>query len=356
MKIKFILLLAIGFPALLQAQITVNVVLPPAGMVTKDQLWNLVLTNNSNTGSQVTILMNLKDVVTGQPVLSAGTRGVLLNKGVKVLTIKDIQPVQYTSGAGNATANFLPLGSYIACYTVSNYNHELLQTLATECVRINITPLSPPLLSTPVNRSILQTPAPQLTWIPPAPLDMFDNLTYELSIAEILEGQSPAEAVRYNTPVYASAHLKAPYENYPSTFSALKAGKTYAWQVTARNGDNYASATEVWTFTIGKDSVKKEESQDGYISINTNGNGADMHVVTGNELRIKYYSFDKTHETVVRIQNAERNLIQEVKQTLVYGDNYLLFKLGSRYHKGKPYILEITDQSNNKYSTAFSIK
>jgi hypothetical protein len=356
MKIKFILLLAISIPALLRAQININVVQPPAGMVTKDQLWNLVLTNNSNTGSQVTILMNLKDAVTGQLVLSAGTRSILLNKGVKVLAIQDIQPVQYTSGVGNATANFLPLGSYIACYTVSNYNHELLQTLATECVRINITPLSPPLLNTPANRSILQTQAPQLTWIPPAPLDMFDNLTYELSVAEILDGQSPAEAIRYNTPVYSTAHLKAPYENYPSTYSALKAGKTYAWQVTARNGDNYASATEVWTFTFGSDSLKKEEDQFNYLLLNGNGNKSATHSITGDELRIKYYSFDNTHESVVRFLDSDRKIIQEVKTKLVYGDNYLRFKLGNRYHQGKLYFIEITDQQNRKYSNSFSIK
>jgi hypothetical protein len=356
MKIKLILLLAFSIPALLQAQITINVVMPPAGMVTKDQLWNLVLTNNSNTGSQVTILMNLKDAVTGQLVLSAGTRSILLSKGVKVLSIQDIQPVQYTSSVGNATANFLPLGSYIACYTVSNYSHELLQTLATECVRLNITPLSPPLLSTPVNRSTVQTPAPQLTWIPPTPLDMFTNLTYELSVAEIMDGQSPAEAIRYNTPVYSTAHLKAPYENYPATYSSLKSGKTYAWQVTAKNGDTYAAATEVWTFTIAGDSTKKEENQASYISINGDGSQSGAQIVTGNELRLKYYSFDNTHESVIRFLDSDRKIIQEVKQMILYGNNYLRFKLGYRYHAGKQYFVEITDRQNHQYSTSFSIK
>jgi len=356
MKIKFILLLAISFPTLLWAQITINVVQPPAGMVTKDQLWNLVLTNNSNTGSQITILLNLKDAVTGQLVLSAGTRNILLNKGIKVLTIQDVQPVQYTSGAGNATANFLPPGSYIACYTVSNYNHELLQTLATECVRVNITPLSPPLLNTPANRSTIQTQAPQLTWIPPAPLDMFDNLNYELSVAEILDGQSPAEAIRYNTPVYSAAHLKAPYENYSSTFSALKAGKTYAWQVTARNGEQYASATEVWTFTLVGDSTKKAENQASYILLNGNGNESGTQTITGDELRIKYYSFDNTHESVVRFLDSDKKIVQEVKTNIVYGDNYLRFKLGNRYHAGKLYFIEITDQQNHKLYASFSIK
>jgi hypothetical protein len=356
MKMKFILLLAFSIPALLQAQVTINVVMPPAGLVTKDQLWNLVLTNNSNTGSQVTILMNLKDAVTGQLVLSAGTRGIVLNKGVKVLTIQDIQPVQYTSGTANATTTFLPLGSYIACYTVSNYGHEVLQTLATECVRINITPLSPPLLSTPVNRSTIQTPAPQLTWIPPAPLDMFNNLTYELSVAEIMEGQSPAEAMRYNTPVYSIAHLRAPYEMYPATYNTLKKGKTYAWQVTAKNNDTYASATEVWTFTIAGDSTKKEESQASFVLLNGDGNSAGAQMVTDAELRIKYHSFDNTHETVVRFLDSDRKIIQEVKQKILYGDNYLRFKLGNRYHSGKQYFIEITDNQHHQYSTSFSIK
>jgi len=355
-KMKFLSILALSIPFMLQAQITINIVQPPAGMIKKDQLWNLVLTNNSSTVSDVTILMNLKDAVTGQSVLSAGTRSILLAKGVKVLTIQDIQPVQYNYGASNAAGNFLPLGSYIACYTINRYNHELMETIATECARINISPLSPPLLNTPANGSVLQTPAPQLTWIPPAPMDMFDNLSYDLSVAEILQGQSAAEAIMYNTPVYTSAHIKAPYENYPAAYSKLQAGKTYAWQVTARNGDNYAAATEAWTFSVAADSTKKNVVNTSFISIGRNVNESGTHTVTTGELGIKYYSFDKTHESVVRFLNADKKLIQEVKQTIIYGDNYLNFKLNHLYHRNQVYFIEITDQQNNIYTTSFSIK
>jgi len=352
MKKKYISVLAFIMPVLLQAQITINIVQPPAGMIKKDQLWNLVLTNNSNTTTDVTILLNLKDAVTGQSVLSAGTRALQLTKGVKVLTLPDIQPVQYNYGA-SAIGNFLPLGSYIACYTVNRYGHELMEAIATECARINITPLSPPLLNTPSNKSVLQTPVPQFSWTPPAPMDMFDNLSYEVSVAEVLQGQSAQEAIQYNTPVYTSANVKAPYENYPSTYSRLQAGKTYAWQVTARNGENYATATETWTFSIATDSTKTNAISASYIALNNN---PGMHYISGNVLNIKYYSFDKTHESVVRFLSADKKLIQEVKQTIIYGDNFLNFKLNHLFHNGKVYFIEITDQQKSNYTTSFSIK
>ncbi len=86
--------------------------------------------------------------------------------------------------------NFMLLGS-IACYTISRYTHELMETLATECTRIHISPLSAPLLNTPANKAVLQTPAPQLTRLPPTPINMFDNLSYEVRVTEVMDGQSP---------------------------------------------------------------------------------------------------------------------------------------------------------------------
>jgi hypothetical protein len=200
---------------------------------------------------------------------------------------------------------------------------------------------------------VLQTPVPQFSWMPPTPMDMFDNLTYDISVAEVLQGQSAVEAIIYNTPVYTSANVKAPYENYPSTYSRLQSGKTYAWQVTARNGDNYAAATETWTFSIAGDSTKTNAVSASYIAINNN---PGMHYITGNELRIKYYSFDKNHETVVRFLSADKKLIREVKQTIIYGDNFLSFKLNHLFQNGKVYFIEITDLQKSSYTTSFSIK
>ncbi|HEX7905254.1 MAG TPA: hypothetical protein VF487_15385 [Chitinophagaceae bacterium] len=353
---KIISLFIFCVPLFLQAQVTLSVQLPPAGLVQKDQLWNLVLANNSNATQDVTIFLNLQDAVTGQPVLSAGTRNILLGKGIKMLGIRDVQPVQYNYGMSGFNTNYLPLGSYIACYTIARGAGEKVETLTEECVRININPLSPPLLNTPSDKSVLHTVYPQLTWVPPAPLDMFDNLNYDIAVAEILEGQSAKEAILYNTPVYTKGHLKVPYENYPSSYSRLQAGKTYAWQVTARNGLNYAATTDVWTFSIAKDSAKTEAINDAYVLLRNNSDESGINYIPGNNLKIKYYSFDKEHEIVIRFLNAEGKMVQQKKQKIIYGDNFLHFELNNHFRQGEIYFVEITDQQNKKYKAFFSIK
>jgi hypothetical protein len=222
---KFIGGLALLIPLALQAQLTISVQLPQAGLVQKDQLWNLVLVNNSNTTYDANIFLDLQDAVTGQSILSAGTRMITLPKGVKLLNAQEIQPIQYNMGIGGFTGNYLPLGSYIACYTVSRSVNKQAETLTNECVRLHIVPLSPPLLNTPVDKSVVKTSSPQFTWTPPAPLSMFDNLNYELTISEILPGQSPVEAIRHNMPAYTKTNSKLAFENYPTTYSKLERGK-----------------------------------------------------------------------------------------------------------------------------------
>lgn len=353
---KIISLFIFYVPLFMQAQVTISVQLPPAGLVQKDQLWNIVLANNSGTTQDVNVFLNLQDAVTGQSVLSAGTRSILLSQGIKMLGIRDVQPVQYNYGMSGFNANYLPLGSFIACYTLTRGAGEKVETLTEECVRININPLSPPLLNTPSDKSISRSAYPQLTWMPPAPMDMFDNLNYDIAVAEILEGQSATEAILYNTPVYTKGYLKVPYENYPSSYSRLQPGKTYAWQVTARNGLNYAAMTDIWTFSIAKDSSKIETTNDFYVLVKNNINESGINYISGNSLKIKYYSFDKEHETVIRFMTAAGKTVQRKKQKIVYGDNFLSFELNNHFHQGEIFLVEITDQQNKKHKAFFSIK
>ncbi len=46
-----------------------------------------------------------------------------------------------------------------------------------------------------------------------------------------------------------------------------------------KNGDNYAAATEVWTFSLASDSIKTEPVNTTYISLNNNTNqsGGTLH-------------------------------------------------------------------------------
>jgi hypothetical protein len=349
----FLLLLTI----LAKAQVTVSVQLPAAGMVQKDQLWNLVLVNNNAAIIEIAVSLDIQDAVTGQTILSAGSRSFMLGKGVKVINVRDVQPVQYNYLAAELTGNYIPLGTYVACYRVIRNGPKGPEPLGDECVRININPLSPPLLNTPADRIILETSYPQFSWLPPAPVDMFNSLNYDLLIAEVLPGQSPAEAILYNTPVYTNHNLRIPYENYPSSFSRLKKGQQYAWQVTAKNGLNYSAQTEVWSFSIKPpDTVKKAISSDSYIVLKSKQENSGISYITGEELQVKYYSFDKDHETLVKLLSADGKQIREVKQKISYGNNFLRFKLNNEFKKEAVYIIELIDQQQNVYRASFSIQ
>lgn len=343
-------------PLFLAAQIAVSVQLPSAGMIQKDQLWNLLLVNNTNDLFEASVSLNLQDAVTGQTVLSASSRTIFLGRGIKSLGIRDLEPVQYNYLSADIAGNYIPLGSYVACYRIIK-NGTKPEPVADECVRVIINPLSPPQLNTPADKEVLTTPYPMLTWVPPSPAAMFNNLNYAISIAEVGKGQSPADAVLYNVPVYSTANIRNTFQNYPPGYSSLQPGKLYAWQVKANNGFNYSAQTEVWTFTIqADDSAKIVPADAAYIVLQSNPDRSGVNYISDKNLLIKYYSFDKGYETVVSILTDEGKVMQEIKQKIVYGDNFLLFRLNHFFQKGKVYRVQIAGQENAVYSTRFSIK
>jgi hypothetical protein len=185
---------------------------------------------------------------------------------------------------------------------------------------------------------------------------MFDNLNYEITVAEILDGQSPADAVRYNTPVYTRTNSKQAFEIYPSTYAKLDTAKTYAWQVIARDGLNYAAATEVWTFGFQKDSATIKNTSSSYILLKGNGDEGGVYYIDGSNLLVKYYSFDKAHETTVKFSNAKGQLIKQQKQKLIYGDNFIRFELNRQFQEGQVYRIEVVDLQNHIHAASFSIK
>jgi hypothetical protein len=357
MRKKMLMLVTAILPLFLKAQVTVNVQLPPAGMIQRDQLWNLVIVNNTTDFQDAAVSLDLQDAVTGQTVLSGGTRNFTLGKGVKVIGFKDIQPVQYNYISAELSTNYIPLGSYVACYRLSKSGRKGAEPLADECIRLNIGPLSPPLLNTPADKSVLPVMPLQFSWMPPTPAEMFSNLNYDITVAEILQGQSPAEAILNNVPVYANRSIRNPFENYPSSFSSLQPGKAYAWQVTARNGLNYSVQTETWSFSIkGKDSAKTADIAASYVVLKDKQESSGISYINGGGLFVKYYSFDKDHENIIRFLTEDGKIVREVKRKIVYGNNFLRFDLPNEFKRGAVYILEITDHQNKTFNTRFSIQ
>jgi hypothetical protein len=244
-----ILLLALA-NASVYAQVTIQPNVPAAGIIQKNQLWNVLIVNSSNNaffGCRLNLL--LRDRATGQEIFTATTAEFIIDAGVKQLNINTLNPIQYNYLSGVANNNLQGLiatGSYTACYSLTSK----LLNIAEECIPFDTEPLSPPMLIFPADSSVLDIAPTQLSWTAPTPADMFDRLQYEILITEVQDGQKANEAIQQNLPFYNDGNLFNNVLNYPTSAQAFEKNKWYAWQIIARDDKTYAGKSEVWVFKI----------------------------------------------------------------------------------------------------------
>lgn len=338
------------------AQVSMTVQLPPAGVLQKAQLWNIVLVSASDRAENVMITMRLMDAQTNQPVLTGITRTILLNKGAKQLRIGDVMPVQYeylSAAIDRSVSGMLPAGSYMACYSLMVLSDKNGNQPGEDCIPFAVEPVSPPLLNTPANESVLESGSPQFTWLPPAPLNMFNDLNYELTLVEVHPGQSPLEAIQQNIPVYRAPRLKNIFVNYPAGALTLDTARQYAWTVVARNGSLFAAQTEIWTFRL------KAVHKPVYAA----GNGAyvqlrkelDGTVISCSSLRFEYNN--ETADSTVRyeviaLENNNR-IVSTGALSVKRGPNNLELPLKKGFGEGRSYLFRLRNVRNEYWQVKF---
>ncbi|THU39414.1 hypothetical protein FAM09_12985 [Niastella caeni] len=357
----FSLLLAGVFTSYAQVSMTLQV--PPAGVLIKNQLWNLVLVNAGNNSQLVKVNLVLLDVQTNQPVITATSAPVSLGKGARQLQARDLSPVQYTYSIPAARVDMdpngmLPAGRYQACYTVVGVDKGNI-TLVENCIPVNVDPLSPPLLNTPANEDKLITPYPQFTWLPPTPIGLFNDLGYAMVLVEVLPGQGKADAIQQNIPLNASVYTKDLFWNYPASSRSLDTGRIYAWRVVAMNSGKPVALSDIWTFKVSK--VKPglvTEKEVPYVAMKRT---QDAVIATaGNVLRITYdnAAADTTIKyTITSIEEAGNPVVQEGELAVKYGQNQLQVPLrkNNRLQSNKVYLFRFASSRNENWSVKFTV-
>lgn len=338
------------------AQVSMTVQLPPAGVLQKAQLWNIVLVSASNNPENVRITLRLMDAQTNQPVLTGITRIITLNKGAKQLRAADVMPVQYeylNATIDRSVNGLLSAGNYIACYSLMVIADKMGNQPGEDCIPFVIEPVSPPLLNTPANKSVLESRLPQFTWLPPAPVNLFTDLNYEMVLTELHPGQSPEEAIQQNIPVYRAPRLKNMFVNYPAGAVALDTAKQYAWTVTARNGSLYAAQTEVWTFRVKGVQNTARITNGAYVQLKKELDGL---VINCNYLRC-FYNNETPDSTVkyelIALENDNR-VARSGSLAIKRGDNRLdvpLNKIG--LSNGKSYLFRLRNSRSEYWQLKF---
>ncbi|MFY0254657.1 hypothetical protein ACDQ55_11960 [Chitinophaga sp. 30R24] len=340
------------------AQVSMTIQLPPAGVLLKAQLWNIVLVSASNATVNVRITMRLTDAHTNQPVLTGITRTIVMNKGARQLQASDFMPVQYeylSPVIDRSVNGFLSAGNYLACYSLIVEGDKSGYQPGEDCIPFTIEPVSPPLLNSPANQSELQIASPQFTWLPPAPINMFSDLNYEMILAEVHGNQSPEEAVQQNIPVLRSPALRNIFMNYPSGATPLDTATTYAWTVIARNGNLFAAQTETWTFRVKGITNTAASLEGAYVQLRKELDGAVVRC--GEEIKVGYNN--ETGDTTARyellLQDNTNKIVFTGTLALKRGNNYLDIPMGKKkgLRSDKVYLFRLLNGRNEYWQMKF---
>lgn len=236
-----------------KAQLIATIQFPIGGMVYKSQLWNLILTNTTSTSQLIHVELTISYRNNGQPVLTAVTRTLTLMPGTTQLNSSNFDPIQYNSSLPQVDLSpngLLPVGEFDLCYIFLKHNSDQVQQIAEQCQPAVIEPLAPPELVYPYNETAIPEKQPQFSWLPPIPTQLFSTLNYQILVAEIMPGQSAADAIQNNLPLLESDHLFTQNLIYPASAPSLEYDKQYAWQIIAKNNEMIVGSSEVWEFSI----------------------------------------------------------------------------------------------------------
>ncbi len=227
-----------------------------------------------------------------------------------------------------------------------------------ECKEFSCTPINPPALLSPEDNSKINLLNPILTWIPPTPIYSEWTLRYQMNLVEIFSNQSSIEAIKTNLPIYSNQNIHAQSLMYPFGAIPLEFGKSYAWNITAYDGDTKIGTTEVWKFTPIKDSLEQVKEYFRMMSFSKLlANPSGECYSTGSYFCIQFYPCPDSSIPldILDFSNTDKILMQvDVNSLLSIGDNKYVLDIGSanKLKKGNRYTLRY-NCNNESYKINF---
>jgi hypothetical protein len=338
----------------------------PAYLLTKDQLWNLVLVNTGTAVPVARVEITLNDVASSQVLCRLTSKNMSLPAGPKVITLQEALPVQtvvYSQGFTDLNPyGILPPGRFYMCADVIRIENDTYISMGDACEDIEVVSFSPVQLSAPENASVSETKHPFFTWLPPMPLTQFNQLAYDIKLVELMQNQQAVDGIDNNLPLLNITGLPAATYNYLSSAPTLQPGKVYAWQVTAKNNNQPVSVSEVWTFTVADSTKQPVSPRQAVYSPLRKEAGSNFITITG-DLNFEYNNELNDPEAVVKIIDINAgNAASIVKENLVlpsvYGPNFISIDARETLHlsTGKFYRLVLTNSKKEEWTVSFTIK
>lgn len=359
-KYSLLILIWFGFNLLSFGQININSKQGNPYWFRPNDVWNVLITSTVELNVKVQAYISKAD---GNQIYFSESQPFFLKVGANSHTSGTIQTAtsqSFDQGLRNwlQINNSLPPGTYRLCYKIICANSDcdgngsgLIGPDQSFCNTIKIQSPTPLLLNTPNNESRIKDQSPMLTWIPPSPVS--SEVSYDLTLTPILDGQSKEEAIQINRPVIIKTGIKNVLLNYPSDLPDLEIGKKYAWQVNAVLFNEIISTSKVWEFEIIADSLKEEKIISQYIKVKTVKN--EELIKVENFLKLDYLEENERRSFLkVEIYNEKNKKIVEYDLPVEFGENLLVLDLKNKGLKsGKDYLVKVSNRG--KFSKSFKI-
>jgi hypothetical protein len=354
---RLLLLMSFLLPVgLALGQYTITIV-PSGVFYLKSQLWNLSVTSIGSSTVQAQLHLEMKEAGSGQPVLSALSAPFSLRPGATLLQARALEPITYFNENGSVNASsgsLLPVGKYVVCYELTLTYRETQAPVAESCEDVEVEPMSPPVLIMPEDDSTVMTSYPDFSWMPPGPAGMFTDLRYDLMISPVNEGQSSTDAIQKNLPLQQAQGLQQPYFTFSAQGPQLEAGQVYAWQVVARDGQQYSAKSEVWTFRMPDAKTLAVDNSLIYLQMDDRAGG--VATTEPGLLHLKLVSPASTYNAQVVFKDPGGNILETVQRQIRQGDNFLQFSLNGRFQSKHSYSATVSGPAGQKNTISFSIK
>ena len=249
------LLAASTAPAWAQGNVRVVLRRPPPNQLRVADLWKVDLDNRT----QETFTIYLHGFATEEfdgLIVDARSSQFRLPPGKLTVSGEQISPITVNESNDDykdeiVRSGTLRSGNYRVCVEVLLASNDSL--LATDCYDQTVQLLSPPILVSPVDGDRVEERLPTFTWLPPAPLERGNRISYRIQIVEKLGRQSAYDAIRSNPEWFIQTGITRTLVQYPLRARAFQYGREYAWMITAletsRTGREFiVGESEVWHF------------------------------------------------------------------------------------------------------------
>lgn len=348
-------------------QIAINFQLPYSGIYTKNQLWNFSVVKTEQININMSIEIIVTDAATGQTVLTGRSGYYLMTQNFAQLQAANLSPIVYTvvNSAYNIDASpegMLPIGKFAVCCVV--YFENGISKGDGDCTSIEVEPMSPPMLISPADNEVSDIRRPFFSWLPPAPVTGFNNLTYDFSLVTVESLQTPVDAIQNNLPFFYQNNLNANTLAFPSSLADLDTSKLYAWQVSANSANNPVAKSEVFTFKVRQydlDTVQLKVPADYYAPLKKE-NDATCYLFD-NEVKYQYLNELNDSTCYFSIYDISGSLPKSVVrgatlQHLKFGQNFILLNISSYSNitTKHVYLLELVNSKREKWYLKFEYR